>query len=64
MFECSGGLFLLTSFHFLLFFVIFLLLVTFVNYFFTVEGSLFIFFCIFLLLITYVNYFLLLKGAR
>jgi hypothetical protein len=39
----------------------FLLLVTFVNYFFTVEGSLLL---LFLLLITFINYFLLLRGAR
>jgi len=47
LFEHNAGLFLLTSFHFLLLFVTFLLLVTFVNYFFTIQGSLFVIFCYF-----------------
>jgi len=42
LFYCSEGRFSLTSFHFLLLFVTFLLLVTFVSYFFTVQGSLFV----------------------
>ncbi len=45
--------------------LLFLLLVTSVNYFFTVEGSLFVIFCYFFLLFaTFINYFLLLKEAR
>ncbi len=49
----------------MLLFVTFLLLVTSVNYFFIVEGSLFVIFCyFFLLIITFINYFLLLRGAK
>jgi hypothetical protein len=43
---------------------LFLFLVTFVNYFFIVAGSLFVFIIIFLLLITFINYFLPLIGAK
>jgi hypothetical protein len=51
-------------FHFLLFFVIFLLLVTFVNHFLLFKVHCLLFFLTFLLLVTFINYFLLLRGAK
>ncbi len=59
------GLFLLTFFTFCYFLLFFLLLVTSINYFFIVEGSLFVtFLLLFLLFVIFINYFLLLRRAR
>ncbi len=61
MFERSVGLFLLTFFTFCYFLLLFLLLVTSINYFLLLKVHCLL---LFLLLVTFINYFLLLREAR
>jgi hypothetical protein len=54
----------LTFFTFCYFLLLFLLLITFVNYFLLLKVHHLLLFVTFLLLVTFINYFLLLRGAR
>jgi hypothetical protein len=62
LFSRNGGLFLLTFFTFCYFLLLFLLLITFISYFFTTETG--VRFFTFLLFVTFINYFLLLRRAK
>ncbi len=58
------GFFFLTFFTFCYFLLLFLLLVTFVNYFLLLKVHCLLLLFTFLLLATFINYFLLLRGAK